>query len=255
MTTIPMRLDARHAPSWRPLPMARPAGRPPRSRAAGWSLGALLLSIAAACGDAGERPVADRAAEEGPAGEAAGAMEARAPQDAYWERLQALCGQAYEGSVVEDVPATPGPSDFEGERLVMHVRECGEDEIRIPFHVGADRSRTWILTRTANGIRLKHDHRHEDGTDDEITMYGGDTRDAGTEARQDFHADAYTADLIPAAATNIWTMEVHPGDRFVYQLRREGTPRRFGAAFDLSQEVEAPPPPWGHDREQAADEA
>jgi hypothetical protein len=27
----------------------------------------------------------------------------------------------------------------------MHVRDCGPDSIRIPFHVGADRSRTWLI--------------------------------------------------------------------------------------------------------------
>ena len=48
----------------------------------------------------------------------------------------------------------------------MHVRECSEDAIRIPFHVGEDRSRTWVVTRTANGLRLKHDHRHEDGSEE-----------------------------------------------------------------------------------------
>ncbi len=186
----------------------------------------------------------------------ADAGERAAPTDAFWTSIAELCGQAYEGSVAESEPPDPG---FEGQRLVMHVRECGEEEIRIPFHVGADRSRTWVLTRTGDvadtvgtegtqgALRLKHDHRHEDGTPDEITDYGGDTRDAGTAMRQEFHADELTASLVPEAATNVWTLEVdRDAGTFTYALRREGTERRFRAVFDLTRPVEPPPPPWGH---------
>lgn len=165
------------------------------------------------------------------------------PADAFWASLSELCGQAFEGRVEESIPPDPG---FDGETLVMHVRECGDDEMRIPFHVGDDRSRTWVLTRTDDGLRLKHDHRHEDGSPDEITDYGGDTPDAGTATRQDFHADDHTAELVPAAATNIWTVGVdRDAGTFTYALRREGTDRRFRAVFDLTQPVDPPPPPWG----------
>jgi hypothetical protein len=102
-----------------------------------------------------------------------------------------------------------------------------------------------VLTRTPTGLRLKHDHRHEDGTADRVTQYGGDTRDAGSDARQEFHADAHTAELIPAARANVWTVEIVPGERFAYALRREGTDRRFRVEFDLGAAVAPPPPPWG----------
>jgi len=144
--------------------------------------------------------------------------------------------------VVQD---TTGDPRFKVQPMVMHVRECGEAQVRIPFHVGGDGSRTWVLTRTATGLRLKHDHRHQDGSEDTITQYGGDTRSPGTASAQDFYADAHTASLIPAAATNVWTVEVIPGQRFAYALRREGTDRRFRAEFDLTRAVTPPPPPWG----------
>jgi hypothetical protein len=165
------------------------------------------------------------------------------PQDTFWARLAALCGQAFEGQVVE---SEPPDTLFAGRRMVMHVRQCPDSAILIPFHVGENRSRTWVLTRTATGLRLKHDHRHEDGTEDEITQYGGDTQDAGTPEAQEFHADSLTAGLIPAARTNIWTVSVEPGRSFSYALRREGTERRFRVEFDLTRPVEAPPAPWGH---------
>lgn len=164
------------------------------------------------------------------------------PQLIFWDRLEALCGQAFEGRVTESVP--PDPS-FEGRTLTMHVRECDLAEIRIPFFVGEDRSRTWVVTPTSVGLRLKHDHRHEDGSEDEVTQYGGDTRGQGTAVAQDFHADPFTAELVPAAATNIWTIEVHPDSVFAYALRREGSDRRFRVEFDLTKPVGTPPPPWG----------
>lgn len=87
---------------------------------------------------------------------------ATAPADAFMAAIAAHCGQAYAGKVVEDTPAPTGKDPFAGQRLVMHVRGCADPahELRIPFHVGDDHSRTWVLTRTPNGLRLKHDHRH-----------------------------------------------------------------------------------------------
>ncbi|HEX6134006.1 MAG TPA: hypothetical protein VFZ24_08580 [Longimicrobiales bacterium] len=174
-----------------------------------------------------------------------GARTAATAQDTFWLALQDLCGSAYEGTVIE---APPGDTSFAGRRLVMHVRSCTDDTVRVPLHVGADRSRTWVISRSGDALRLKHDHRHEDGAEDEITQYGGIARVAGSGTVQEFPADSFTAALIPAAATNVWTVEIVPGRTFVYALRREGTDRRFRLEFDLSSEVPLPPPPWGSER-------
>lgn len=170
------------------------------------------------------------------------------PADAFMASLQSLCGNAYEGRVVTQDPAD---ASFAGQRLVMHVRECRPGEVRIPFHVGEDRSRTWIVTRTATGLRLKHDHRHADGSLDELTMYGGDTATPGTAVRQEFPADGESIALFTrtnraVSNTNIWAMEVD-SERFAYELRRPPVPggRFFRVEFDLSRPVAAPPPPWG----------
>jgi hypothetical protein len=165
-------------------------------------------------------------------------------QEQFWKELRALCGKAFMGKIVESTSATD--AQFEGKALVMHVRACSENEIKIPFHVGDNRSRTWVITRTATGLRLKHDHRHEDGTEDKATQYGGDTAAAGTAARQDFPADKFTAELLPAAKNNIWSVALVPGKTFGYGLRREAEGRRFQVEFDLTKPVPAPPAPWGH---------
>ena len=152
------------------------------------------------------------------------------PGDALWTALQPLCGKSFEGRLVEGTE--PSDAEIGKQRLVMHVRDCSATEIRIPFHVGENRSRTWVLTRTKDGVRLKHDHRHEDGTEDRISQYGGDTRGAADSHSLDFHADEFTAKLLPAAATNIWTIAVDE-KTFTYALRREAQGRRFRVDFKL----------------------
>lgn len=170
---------------------------------------------------------------------------ATSPQDQFFDNLRTLCGQSFEGRVVTTDAAD---ANFASERLVMQVRECSDDAIRVPFHVGENRSRTWVITRTDTGLRLKHDHRHEDGSEDVLTQYGGDSASAGTAERQEFPADEHSRTLftqnnIPQSVANVWAVEVHPGRTFAYELRRPN--RHFRVEFDLTQPVAAPPPPWG----------
>src|SRR5687767_11134453 len=118
------------------------------------------------------------------------------PVDIFWRELQKLCGKAFAGSVAA---APADDTTFKDKALVMHVRACENDRIRIPFFVGDNQSRTWILTRKIDRIELRHDHRHEDGKSDAVTMYGGWTTNPGMPTRQVFPADAETYKIIPAA--------------------------------------------------------
>ena len=160
------------------------------------------------------------------------------PQDVFMARLNALCGQRFVGRVVSDDPAD---ADFRSNRLLMHVRDCAADEVGIPFAVGEDRSRRWIVTRAAAGLRLKHDHRDEQGVIHGYHMYGGDTAEAGTASRQEFPVDRESIEQFVAggatvSTTNVWAVEVHPGRMFAYELRRpEG--RFMRVEFDLTRPV------------------
>ena len=170
--------------------------------------------------------------------------------DAFLAAIAAHCGKAYEGRIIANQPAPTTPDAFEGKRLVMHVRGCDAptQRIEIPFHVGDDHSRTWLLTRTGSGLRLKHDHRHQDGSPDDMTMYGGDTRDAGSRERQAFPVDAESIAMfkrggLNASVDNTWAMEIHPRT-FVYELSRPNG-RLFKVEFDLTRPVDPPPTPSG----------
>lgn len=159
--------------------------------------------------------------------------------DSFWTKLQQHFGKAYEGTIVSG--ATP---DFSNKKLTMHVKACAENSIRIPFNVGDNRSRTLVLTKNQNRITLKHDHRHEDGTEDLVTQYGGTSTNEGFSYMQIFPADIQTQKNIPAAASNVWWITINDSS-FTYNLRRIGSDRLFTVTFNLKQPIEAPLAPWG----------
>ncbi len=162
------------------------------------------------------------------------------PAAEFWNTLKAHCGNAYEGRLADGI----APGDFGGQRLVMHVRSCDENTIRIPFFVGEDKSRTWVLTYRDGRITLKHDHRHEDGSEDEVTQYGGTATNGGFDQLQVFPADVETAERIPYASANVWWISLDD-QSFTYNLRRVGTDRLFTVIFDLTTPVATPDAPWG----------
>lgn len=163
------------------------------------------------------------------------------PQDEFWNQLKAHCGKAFSGKISTD----PAPKDFAGKALSMYVMSCSENEIKIPFYVGDDHSRTWVFTKTPTGITLKHDHRLKDGSEDQLTQYGGTSSNAGRDTIQFFPADQQTRDLIPYAAGNIWWVTVDAG-KYTYNLKRVDADNHFQVTFDLTKEIAIPSRPWGH---------
>lgn len=161
------------------------------------------------------------------AGPAPAQLQTEAPrfenQDVFFARISALCGARFEGESV--FPEDPGDA-FRDQLLVAVIETCTADEIRIPFIVGEDHSRTWVLKKTVDGLQFRHDHRHEDGTPDEVTLYGGTANSPGTHQTQSFPADAYTADLIPEAASNEWFVSLSTdNDEITYYLERHDKAR------------------------------
>ena len=180
-------------------------------------------------------------------------------QERFWQALSSHCGEAYEGALAS---SDARDADWAGKRMVAHWADCSDSRVAIAFHVedaeapgGWNRSRTWLVTRTADGLRLKDYHRHEDGSEDAVTQYGGDTLSAGTARVQDFPVDAFSIALferegLSASLTNVWRIEVDPAGaqapRFAYQLTRRNDPTRlFRVEFDASSPVTPPPPAWG----------
>lgn len=208
-------------------------------------IAALLTTTLVGC-DSGDQNVAPKTND--PAVPHAGHSHEQSSAAQFFAAIAEHCGKAYSGRVIADEPASE-PDAFAESALVMHVRECGDEVIRIPFMVGDDRSRTWVLTLTDAGLRLKHDHRHEDGSEDDVTQYGGDSDELGTGGRQQFPVDAesiatFERTGLAASVSNTWAMEIEPDTRFLYELSRPSG-RLFQVEFDLSAPVDTPPAPWG----------
>jgi len=191
------------------------------------ALPALLLALAA-CGDA-----PDPAASAG-----APAPVRDTPYDHFIANLSQHCGQAYPGEVVSFPEADR--ETLEGATVVVHFRECSSREVKVPVYVDQDASRTWVFTRTATGVDLRHDHRHPDGTPEPNTWYGAFV----STAEPNRHEFLRTGE---DGSEGGWVVEIVPGERYTYGTVRDGEWRhRFD--FDLSSPVPPPMEVWGHPR-------
>lgn len=157
-------------------------------------------------------------------------------QEAFWSNLELFCGRAFAGEATNMREGDARRRGlYEGYPMVAHFRQCLDGELRIPGHMGEDRSRTWILTQVDGGLDLRHDHREEDGSDSETTMYGAATSAPGTALRQEFTREGQRG---------YWVLEIVPGERFSYG-NHDGDTWLVRFDFDLNEPVDAPPAPWG----------
>jgi hypothetical protein len=166
--------------------------------------------------------------------------------DAFLDQFRQHCGNAYAGRLTLE---PPGDTMLDGdELLIVHFRECEEDQLKLPFHIERldgtwDRSRTWIFTRTETGLDIRHDHRKPDGTEDDFTMYGGPSHGVPTENVMEFISHERTEET---GQYRGWRIIIEPGERYVYGTFRDGE-WSWRVDFDLTAPVDEPPAPWGHE--------
>ncbi|MEM8685227.1 MAG: hypothetical protein AAGF72_17490 [Pseudomonadota bacterium] len=213
------------------------------SRHRSWIL-AFTLGLVAACGSDAPEPVAEEAVAESVVtavdDSAATKVEAApepvatvVPVDAFWASLETLCGKSYRGQLT--IGTEESDREFGYADMVMYSKRCDDDAIDIGFKVNDDDSRTWMFRRSDQGLSLHHRHVDKDGNPDDTSGYGGVAQTEGTAIRQEFPADENTGQMIPAAATNVWAIEVKPDDMFAYELQRIEQQRMFRVVFDLTE--------------------
>jgi hypothetical protein len=153
--------------------------------------------------------------------------------DIFFERFKEMEGKKFAGHQVYIREDMESWADLE---LVMHVREYHHNVVLIPFRVGENTSRTWMLYREADGrLRFRHDHRHEDGSPEDLTLYGGYTAPGSDGFKQIFPADDYTCNMLQAICDNEWTvMFSEELAAFTYILKKAGE-LIFQADFDLTE--------------------
>ena len=150
----------------------------------------------------------------------------------FLKKYQDFCGYSYSGqTTIVDIAS--GELFAEAE-LIMTVSECDDNIVRIPFHVGEDKSRTWILQMKEQGLHLSHDHRYEDGTEHADNFYGGFADRRGTESVHFFPADDKTIADRPGRSINTWSKEIDlSAQKYYYRLYLQDE-LRFEVVFDLS---------------------
>lgn len=165
----------------------------------------------------------------------------------FFHALRQLCGLAFEGQRI--VAREDRRELLQGdETLIAHFRDCTEQTIWVPFHIGYpeqdewDRSRTWIYTLYEKHLALSHDHRLETGESRKNTGYGGLTVSAGDAHRQLFIFSERTGDKGEVLG---WRIEIIPGERYSYGTMADGS-WTWRVDFDLTKPVPAPPAPWGY---------
>lgn len=224
---------------------SRHAGKPAQPRRRFVTVLAVLGALSlVACSDNPPAPSSPRSAPESTSQtaapetrkaieETARAQPAIDAKQAFWTSLQTLCDKRFGGQLTigtEESDRTFGLAD-----MTMYSKRCSRNAIDIGFKVDDDDSRTWMFRRTNAGLSLHHRHVDESGKEDATSGYGGISATPGTAERQEFPADANTGSMIPAAATNIWAIEIVPGEKFAYELQRIEEQRMFRVVFDLTQ--------------------
>lgn len=165
----------------------------------------------------------------------AAALDPLADQRAFFENLRALCGQTFGGRTIL-APVTD--RTFEPARLYMVVKDCAGDEIRIPFIVGEDASRTWVFQMRKEGLKFFHEHLRPDGTEHEPSGFGGYATGDGSPVFQSFADFSATAGT-PLGERRIWRLRLDTDHKlFVYYLDRGGVP-----AYRLSFHMGPASPP------------
>lgn len=161
------------------------------------------------------------------------------PASRFFDSFAQLCGKSFAGKLVagDDSDAAFANADMQA-----HVTVCEANNIEIRFDVGEDRSRTWIISKIGDGLRLKHRHMLKDGSEDPVSQYGGDTIIAGSMTRQEFPADGYSKEMFTregrtVSNSNVWAFQIEPGRSFTYELSRPN--RLFRVQFDVTMPLKS----------------
>jgi hypothetical protein len=156
-------------------------------------------------------------------------------EQTFLNNLESLCGKSFLGS---EQYIKEGRESWAHKKFVMHVTKCDSNRVHIPFHLDEDHSRTWMFMVDEKGLRFRHDHRHEDGTPEDVTLYGGYADGTGNAFVQHFPADEYTKDMLADTNSRKWNIILGEDmSSFTYELEVQGE-LVFSAKFDLTIPVD-----------------
>ena len=159
-------------------------------------------------------------------------------EDSFIQELAPYCGKSFHGKLVS---SDPQDATFAAATITLTLESCTADEVHMPLAVGENTSRTWVITDRETYLTLQHMHLHEDGTEDKVSRYGGDSAVSKKARRQEFLADDFSKNVflknsLEPSIDNVWAMELSEDNIFAYELRRPD--RFFRLEFDFSMPIE-----------------
>ena len=173
-------------------------------------------------------------------------------QDVFMDQLTKLCGNAYSAKVVS---TDARDSVWRSSAIIVGPVNCERSSIIFPLSIGDNRAQSWVIQAKSGGLSFKHVHKqhaHSDGSVDPINNYGGQTQSMGSALRQDFPADTFSRKLfreqgLPASATNVWALDIKPGEALGYEMSRPQTLAQLKAGeaaryFRMEVDISAPLP-------------
>ena len=129
----------------------------------------------------------------------------KSPELSFYNNLQALCKNKYAGSIV--YPAGK-EAPFQGKKIWIELASCSAKELRIPINIGDKVYRTLILGRNENSVFLQHENKRPDGSQAEISLYGGRAVTLTSPSLLVFPADSYSKQILGAERNCIWTLSI-----------------------------------------------
>lgn len=126
-------------------------------------------------------------------------------QHSFFDNLQGLCKKKFAGYIV--YPAGK-EAPFQGKKIWIEVASCSAKEIRIPINIGEKIYRTLILGRNESGVYLQHENKRPDGSQAEISLYGGKALSHQSPFLLVFPADSYSKQLLGSERNSSWSLSI-----------------------------------------------
>jgi hypothetical protein len=124
-------------------------------------------------------------------------------ETSFYQQLKQHCGQKLNGEVLYP---TGKEAPFRGMPIWLELEKCSDKEIRMPININQKIYRTLILSQDKTNFTLRHENKRADGTQAEISMYGGQTADIKDTYLLLFPADGYSRQLLGAELNYAWSL-------------------------------------------------
>lgn len=159
---------------------------------------------------------------------------AKPTEDSFYQQLQAYCGKKLIGHVL--YPAGK-EAPFQGMEIWLEVAQCNQKEIRLPIYINRKIYRTLILSQDKTKYILRHENKRPDGSQAEISMYGGQTAGKNDTYLLLFPADDYSRQLLGAELNYAWSLAFNSDKSTLsYMIENDGK-LTLQLDFDLTQQV------------------